>query len=126
MRDQFLSETPQRRLVQLAAQFGRITASIEARQPDRIVTDEMRTTQALCAAAAPGAPSAETSTLLTNVQTALETWRTVWPRMSGRAEFRRAVTRETALWAKKFQALALRQAQGERPERSRRTLAKDS
>ena len=106
VRDQFPPETPQRRLTQLATQFGRIATAIEARQPERVVADAMNTTQALCAAAAPGAPSAEASTLLTNVQAALETWRTVWPRMGARAEFRRAVTRETALWAKKFQALA--------------------
>ena len=106
VRDQFLSETPQHRLVQLASQFGRIAAAIEARQPDRFLSDALNTTQALCAAAAPGAPSAEASTLLTNVQTALKTWRTVWPRLGARAEFRRAVTREATLWAKKFQSLA--------------------
>ena len=106
VRDQFLSKTPQHRLVQLASQFGRIAAAIEARQPDRVLSDVLNTTQALCAAAAPGAPSAEAGTLLTNVQTALETWRTVWPRMGERVEFRQAVTREAALWAKKFQSLA--------------------
>lgn len=101
-----MSDTDSHRLERIAEEFGRIAAAIEARQPDTVVADALNTTHALCAAAASGARSAEARELLTNVQTALETWRTVWPRLGAQREFRQAVAREADLWSRRLQALA--------------------
>jgi len=92
-------------LSRLAAAFGRIASSIEERQPEGAVGKALHTTQVLCTAAASGAPSTEIKALLTNVQRALETWRTVWPRLGGQREFRQAVAREANLWARKLSEL---------------------
>lgn len=93
-------------MTRLAAEFGRLAASVERRQPGEDVVEIVRATQALCAAASRSSPSG-VRTLLTNVQTALETWATVWPRLGAQREFRQAVTREARLWEKKLRTLAV-------------------
>lgn len=86
----------------LEAQFQRIADAIEQRQSDRLVTETFETARTLCAEAVAHAPAGASRTLLTNVQTALETWHTVWPRLGAQKEFRQAVAREAALWARKL------------------------
>jgi hypothetical protein len=86
----------------LEAQFRRIVDAIEQRQSDRLVTETFETTRALCAEAAAHASGAAARTLFANVHTALETWHTVWPRLGAQKEFRQAVAREAALWARKL------------------------
>lgn len=90
----------------LEAQFQRIADAVEQRQSDSLVIEALTTTHALCVTAAAHAQTAQARTVLTNVQTALETWRTVWPRLGAQKEFRQAVAREAALWSRKLQALA--------------------
>jgi len=103
---QRVSHLPSEPLTRLEAQFGRIAAAIEARQSDRVVTEALQDTQAVCAEAASCARPSQVRTLLTNVQTALETWQSVWPRLSTQKEFRQAVAREAHLWARKLGELA--------------------
>ena len=86
----------------LEAQFQRIADAIEQRQSDRLVTEAVQAAQALCAETAAHASDAAARTLFTNVQTALETWQAVWPRLGAQKEFRHAVAREAALWARKL------------------------
>lgn len=92
-------------LSRLAAEFGRIAASIGGRQSADAVVEIVRATQVLCATASRSS-SDDLSALLTNVQTALETWRAVWPRLGARAEFRQAVAREAGLWSRRLAELA--------------------
>ena len=91
-------------LSRLAAEFGRIAASIEGRQPADAVIKIVRATQVVCATASRSS-SGDVRTLLTNVQTALETWATVWPRLGSQQEFRQAVVREAKLWVNKLRTL---------------------
>ena len=93
-------------VMRLEAQFGRIADAIEGREPDTIVTEAFKTTRALCADAASHTRAGQLRVLFTNVQTALETWQTVWPRLGRQREFRQAVAREANLWARKLGALA--------------------
>ena len=86
----------------LEAQFQRIADAIEQRQPNQLVTEAFRAAQALCAEVTVHEPDAAARTLLTNVQTALETWQAVWPRLGAQQEFRQAVAREAGLWARKL------------------------
>lgn len=90
----------------LDAQFKRIADAIEQRQPDSHVVEALTAAHALCVTAAAHAQTAQIRTVLTNVQTALDTWRTVWPRLGTRTEFRQAVAREAGLWARKLGELA--------------------
>ena len=93
-------------VTRLADAFGRLADSIEGRQPADAVVEIVCATQTLCATAS-RASSADLGVLLTNVQTALETWATVWPRLGSQPEFRQAVTREARLWEKKLRTLAV-------------------
>jgi len=92
----------------LEAQFQRIAKAVEQRQPDLTVTEAIKAAQALCAEAALAERRPTTRILLTNVQTALETWQTVWPRLGAQKEFRQAVAREAHLWSRKLGELAIR------------------
>ena len=99
-----MSEPTPRRLERIAAQFARIAACVEERRDDAELADTLRETRALCEwAAQPPSASAE---LFTNLTTALETWRTVWPRLGRQPEFRQAVAREAGRWARHVAALA--------------------
>ena len=93
-------------MAHLADEFGRLAASIEGRQSADAIIEIVRATQAACATAS-RTLSGDVGALLTNVQTALETWATVWPRLGSQPEFRQAVTREARLWANKLHALAV-------------------
>jgi hypothetical protein len=90
----------------LEAQFQRIAEAVEQQQAAHVVAEALTAAHASCVEAAAEEPHAEVRTLLTNVQTALETWQTVWPRLGAQKEFRQAVAREAHLWARKFGALA--------------------
>ena len=93
-------------VTRLADEFGRLAASIEGRQSADAVVEIVRATQVLCATASK-ASSGDLGVLLKNVQTALETWARVWPRLGSQPEFRQAVTREARLWEKKLRTLAV-------------------
>jgi len=105
-REQFLSEPLEERRSRIASNFSRISSEIHERRPAEAVTDLLKETEAFCDWAAPEERAAELKALLPQLKTALETWRTVWPRMEQREEFRLAVAREAALWAKRLTALA--------------------
>lgn len=90
----------------LEAQFQRIADAVEQQESDRVVTEALTAAHALCVTAAAHAPTAQARTVLTNVQTALETWQTVWPRLGAQQEFRQAVAREAHFWARKLGGLA--------------------
>jgi len=90
----------------LDVQFKRIADAIEQRQPDHRVVEALKATHAVCVETAAQAQRVQLRTLLSNVQTALETWQTVWPRLSTQQEFRQAVAREAHLWARKLGDLA--------------------
>ena len=86
----------------LETQFQRIADAIEQHQSDRLVTETFETARTLCAETAAHTSDAAARTLFTNVQTALDTWQAVWPRLGAQKEFRHAVAREAALWARKL------------------------
>ena len=107
-REQFLSESLEERRSRIAASFSRIASEIRGRRPAEAVTETLRETEAFCDWAAPEERAADLKALLPHLKTALETWRTVWPRMEHREEFRLAVAREADLWSRRLKELAER------------------
>ena len=115
------SESLQQQLAALATQFGDIAAAIEcgpaesldfardstlsgSRRAETALADAFAKTRDACRAAA--IRSSEAQPLLRNLTTALEAWRTVWPRLGQQREFRQAVVREARMWQHRFQELA--------------------
>ena len=89
--------------MEVSARFAAIAAGIDARREDAALLKCFEDAQMSCAQAAEGeAPSSQDKHLLANVQTALLTWRTVWPRLGAQPEFRAAVSREAHAWSKRF------------------------
>ena len=105
-----LPEGPAHALAQLAERFGAIATCVDGRRGDAAVSTAIEEAAACCQAATEGRGD-EVRALLTNLTTALQTWREVWPRMGKQSEFRLAVAREAGLWSKRLQEHA-RQTQG--------------
>ena len=105
-REPFQREGLSRQAEQIAEHFSRIAAGITTQQPNAELTELLKRTEALCAWATPDRGTGELHALLRNLQTALQTWQQVWPRLSGQREFRQAVGREAGLWSKRLTALA--------------------
>ena len=91
---------------EVAEAFAALASCVEARSTEAEVSQQIRLVRSVCERAAVHAPGTEAGRLLSNVQQALETWRTVWPRLGAQQEFRAAVVREARLWAKRFQEAA--------------------
>ncbi|MDP3722337.1 MAG: hypothetical protein Q8R91_02425 [Candidatus Omnitrophota bacterium] len=87
---------------EVSARFGAIAAAIDTGRPAAVLSDLFANTEVLCERVAKEERSAELKALLTNVQTALRTWREVWPRLGTTRDFQVAVAREARLWAKRF------------------------
>ncbi len=97
------SAKPISNLLKLAEAFSVITSTIDQAQSDPVVSGAFVQAIELCEQARAEESSTETRHLLANVQTALETWRHVWPRLKHQEEFRLAVAREARLWAQQFE-----------------------
>jgi hypothetical protein len=69
------------------------------------VLDTLRQAESACAPSGDGR-STECRAALAQLSTALEAWRTVWPRLGTDHEFRAAVVRECGMWARRLRALA--------------------
>lgn len=85
----------------IAKQFAAIAAWIDEGRaadglPPLIAQARVLCEQAAASAAAKAKPD------LVNLQQALTTWETVWPRLGSQQEFRQAVAREARLWAKRL------------------------
>lgn len=87
---------------EVSAHFDAIAAAIETGRPAAALADAFAKTHTLCGRIAQEERSAELKALLTNVRTALQTWREVWPRLGTTRDFPVAVAREARLWAKRF------------------------
>ena len=85
----------------VADHFAAIAERVERRQADDGVPQLFAQTRTLCERTA-ATSSAEMQRALSQVQQALETWATVWPRLGAQPEFRLAVAREARLWSKRF------------------------
>jgi len=97
-------EPLEQQLAAIAAQFAEIAAAIERGRSDKGVAEAFTQIQNACGTA--GKRSSGSQTLLANMTTAVETWRTVWPRLGHQREFRQAVVREANMWARRFEELA--------------------
>ena len=95
-------------MAHIADGFARIAACVADRKPTATLTAALQETEALCRQAA-ATMRGEKAVVLTNVQQAIATWRQVWPRLGTQPDFRLAVAREAALWAKRLQAMAKEQ-----------------
>ena len=85
----------------IAECLAAIAEQIERGRDDAALPALLAQARASCAAST-GAP-AGVKPMLTQMQQALETWATVWPRLGSQREFRQAVVREARLWAKRFE-----------------------
>lgn len=89
----------------IAGHFSALAESIERQHSNEAVLEAIAHTQASCKDLAEHAESKEIKRLCGNIQTALSTWKEVWPRLSRQPEFRLAVVREARLWSKRFEVL---------------------
>ncbi len=94
--------SPEADLEPLAQQFSVVAACIQERRRDADVTDAIDRAASLAQELSRTVKADRAQALSSNLKTALETWRTVWPRMGKRQEFRLAVAREAALWARRL------------------------
>lgn len=85
----------------VSACFAAIAERIERGQDGESLFDLFKETQKRCAEKA-ASGSSEKQESFTQVQQALETWKTVWPKLGSQREFRLAVAREARLWARRF------------------------
>lgn len=98
------SDVPSNPIRQVAANFEQIASSIEAAQSPAAMCALLEQTMAWCRQPAGRVGQAEM--LLSNLATALQAWRQVWPRMGTDREFRLAVAREARRWSTQLQAFA--------------------
>ena len=110
-REQPQRSDPAKRFADVASACERIAARISERKPEAHILDALRQAESLCRAAASEAGlDQESTTLLSNLSTAMDTWHTVWPRLSQHVEtgpsFCAAVVRECGLWSRRLHALA--------------------
>ena len=85
-----------------AGAFSRLAQAVEGSRPQAELFERMEDARRACEAAAARAESSDMRDLLINVQSALRTWREVWPRLGTEQPFRLAVAREARLWAKRL------------------------
>ena len=83
----------------LAERFTAIAEWIDQGRDDAGLPPLLAQARVLCEQAA---ASAKAVPELANLQQALTTWETVWPRLGVQPEFRQAVAREARLWAKRL------------------------
>ena len=93
-------------LRRIASSFAQIASCVSQRASTAKLTAVLEETQQLCERGTAGPSSDEVKTLLPNLQTALETWQEVWPRLGQQGEFRQAVVREATLWSRRLEALS--------------------
>ena len=97
--------TPASQLAQAAEACERIASTVGARGAEAQVLEILRHAESACAASGDG-HDPQCRAALAQLATALETWRTVWPRLGKDPEFRAAVVRECGTWARRLHALA--------------------
>jgi|GEM_PF-4674400 len=100
-----------KRCAGVASACERIAAHISEGRPEAHILDALRQAAFLCSAAASEAGlDQDSTTMLSNLSIAIDTWHTVWPRLSHDVEtgpaFRAAVVRECGLWSRRLYALA--------------------
>lgn len=83
--------------------FSTLAESVERNHSKEIILEAINRTEASCRHLAAHADSAQTRKLCANIQTALNTWKAVWPRLGQQPEFRLAVAREARLWSRRFE-----------------------
>ncbi len=110
-REQFPRDDAAQRCADIASACERIAAHISERKPEAHILDALRQAASLCSAAASEAGlDQDSTTMLSNLSTAIDTWHKVWPRLSHDMEtgpsFRAAVVRECGLWSRRLYALA--------------------
>ncbi len=89
----------------LAAAVAQITSTINARQPETNVLKALRDAQVLCEEVG-GQSAGELQILVQQLNTVLDAWQRVWPRMGQQQDFRLAVSREAELWSRRLLAQA--------------------
>lgn len=82
--------------------FDRVADAVQGARPDAELFARLEEARRACEEAAARAESSERRQMLINVQSALRTWREVWPRLGAQQPFRLAVIREARLWAKRI------------------------
>ena len=105
-RKQFLRDPPERRLRRIAVNVAQIASCVTQRTSAAKLMAVLKETQTFCEWAVAGKSTAEVTSLLPQLKTALSTWQQVWPRLGAQGEFRQAVAREAGLWSRRLEALA--------------------
>jgi len=98
-------EPPEHRLARIAANFAAIVSCIDDCKPEQVLASLLQETEAFCSWAAADS-AGELKRLLSNLTKPLQTWRQVWSRLGAQREFRLAVAREAAMWAKRLEQMA--------------------
>lgn len=81
----------------IAAILLRLADAVEQGRQDAVILEALR--QARAARSANGSSASEA---FRRVDTVLDAWQQVWPRMGGQRDFRMAVAREARRWAKEL------------------------
>ena len=84
-------------VARVAALLLRLADAIEQDRQDAVILEALRQARAARSANGPAASEA-----FRRVDTVLDTWQQVWPRMGGQRDFRMAVAREARRWAKEL------------------------
>ena len=92
-------------VTRLTTQLGSITAAIEGGKSDTAITALLTELQRTCEEWTVQPSSASAKQWVSNLQTVIQTWKEIWPRMGGQREFRLAVARETRLWSQRLPTL---------------------
>jgi hypothetical protein len=88
----------------LADHFAAISEGILGGRTDVSIQEAISAAETLAQQLSGSGGTQEARQLSANLVIALEAWRTVWPRMGTQREFRAAVAREAALWAKRLRS----------------------
>ena len=93
-------------IAQTAAAFTRIADAIGGGKEAQLEPAFLHARRLSESASGDDQLDAEARQLFANLATAVEAWRSNWPRLGRQQDFRAAVTREAGQWARKLERLA--------------------
>ena len=89
----------------ISGQFLEVADQVEKHGSPQAIEKLMAKLRQDCAGAAGRSASQEAKAVLGQVQQALDTWKSVWPRLGQQKEFRMAVVREARAWSTRMNNL---------------------
>lgn len=92
-------------MASIAEQFVEVADLVEKHATPQAIEKLLARLRTDCESAAAGAGSKAAKETLAHVQQALDTWKSVWPRLGAQKEFRAAVVREARAWSNRLKDL---------------------